>query len=70
MTTLIGYNKNMEKQFYNSLFLTPFLISYISNTRLTSELVFKEPGGSLPLLHKPAIVPYLEQDRSSSQYRN
>ena len=26
---------------------------------------FKEPGGSLPPLHKPAIDPYLQQELSN-----
>ena len=28
---------------------------------LVDKLPFKEPGSSLPFLHKPAIGPYLEQ---------
>ena len=32
---------------------------------LTNELAFKERGGSLPPLHKPAIGLYLQQELSN-----
>ena len=39
-------------------------------TTQPNQCAFKEPGGSLPSLHKPAIEPYLDQDLSSLQHHN
>ena len=42
---------------------TDLFLFYIADLAflLTMYLAFREPGGSLPLIHKPAIGPDLEQ---------
>ena len=45
-------------------------ISYCCHYFLSNPCINKEPGGSLPSLHNPAIGPYLQQDLPSLQHRD
>ncbi|KAJ4430648.1 hypothetical protein ANN_19238 [Periplaneta americana] len=46
--------ENLWDELEKSIRKAPYLLTYL--------LAFKEPGGSLPPSHKPAIDPYPEQD--------
>ena len=63
--------------FLNSPIISSFLYQQLNMTMrkkvlvlfyryyITNLLAFKEPGGSLPPLHKPAIDPYLQKELSN-----